>query len=147
MSAKADNERLAKENEELRAKLAEAEADAASHLANVVRLSPEAARTKEAEAALGRVHQDREDAWAQVVARDTENTKLAKELEAAIAAQGSMPADLIALKRIVTDHIVEAMTGPTWGIVLGRRLRTEMVEAGFPVATEVEIRAQLGGSS
>ena len=105
------------------------------------------AQLDKSEKALARVHADREKAWKQVVARDQENTKLAKELEAAVAAQGSMPADLIALKRIVTDHIVESMTGPTYGIVLARRLRTEMVEAGFPVATEVEIRAQLGGVS
>src|SRR5690348_14283272 len=122
MSARSDNERLTKENDKLRAELAEA----AANMANLKRFTEKAERTDDAERALKRAHEARDDAWKQVVARDAENTKLAKELEAAIAAQGSMPADLIALKRIVTDHIVESMTGPTYGIVLARRLRTEM---------------------
>jgi hypothetical protein len=154
MSAKTDRDRLVAEVERLSRLIAEAQQLAEAQLRNVERLSLKASRTDDAEAALARAHQDRDDAWKrvrvlqqQVLDRDVENTKLAKELEAAVAAQGSMPADLIALKRIVTDHIVESMTGPTWGLVLGRRLRTEMVEAGFPVATEVEIRAQLGGVS
>lgn len=100
-----------------------------------------AATLDENRKALVKAHEDRE-------AAHSENVTLAKKLEVAIAAQGTMPADLGAVTQVVVDFCVEARTGgSTAGIILARRLETEMGEAGFPVAAAVEIRTQLGGAS
>jgi chromosome segregation ATPase len=101
MSAKkelaAKDERIA----ELETQLAEAESDAATHLANVERLSPKAARTGEAEAALKRTHEDRDDAWKQVAAlqqqvaeRDVTIRGLAEENETLKTSLGTVGAEV-----------------------------------------------------
>jgi hypothetical protein len=154
MSAK-ESERHRKELDDLRDALKEAQDDAAAHLRNIERLTIKAMRTDDAEAALSKAHANRNAGWSragalevEVTNRDLENVKLAKELEAAVAAQGTMPADIRALRQVAVDFIVEARTGGTTaGIMWARRLETEMVDAGFPVAAEVEIRTRLGGAS
>lgn len=92
MSTKHDNDRLRKEVEDLTSALEESRADADAHMRNIERLSPKAARTDEAEAALARTHRDRDDAFRQIAVlerqvgnRDAENAKLAEELASALA--------------------------------------------------------------
>lgn len=133
MSTKAENERLREENAALREELKESREDAAAHLRNLETLSGKASRTDRAEQ--------------QVADRDNENVTLAKKLEAALGALGTMPGELRTLWQVVNDFLVEARTGSTAGILLGRRLESELADAGLTVGAEVDIRAQLGGLS
>lgn len=83
----------------LETQLAESKADAAAHLRNLEGLAGKASRTDDAEAALARTHQDRDDAWKrvrvlqqQVLDRDVENAVLAEQNRGLLAVLRAMEA-------------------------------------------------------
>lgn len=117
MTAKAENERLRKDNEALNDRLREAQELAEAQLRNVERLATKAARTDEAEAALARTHADRDAAYKRI-------TRL----------EGQAEAQDLVLIRFLDEHLNGTSTA---GMVLARDLRDRLAKAGTPVKAGV----------
>lgn len=113
MSAKTDRDRLVAKTEELHRLLAEAQELAEAQLRNVERLSLKAGRTDDAEAALARTHQDRDDAWKRV--RVLQQQVLDRDVE--LAKQGELLRTLAEQNRTL--------------IVALEAIAVEDLEAGF----------------
>lgn len=133
MSARGEVDRLTRENRELRTQLEDALREVEEVSGANGRLAAKAERTDAAEAALITCHEERKAAWRAV---GEVNAKLAKQLEAALAA---ISCDVVVMRRTVVDFIVSNLTASEAAGLLARSLQTELFDAGQPVDLDVKL--------